>query len=91
MTTSQKVGIVTVLAAVVFLLVAAFGLLPGLLMVCFIAVRMTLGTAMLCFIAWATNAGTPNGNKPASSKPRDSRWWREPPDSPAAGMEGSRR
>jgi hypothetical protein len=89
MTNSQKVGIWIVFAAVVFLLVAAYGLLPGLIVVCFVAAKMMLTIAMLYFVAWATNEGKPNVIKLTSSTPRDSKWWRELPDSPAARMDSA--
>jgi hypothetical protein len=57
MSISQKVSIGVVFAAVVFLLVAAFGLLPGL--VAFVAVffRMFLFTAVLSLVRSAHRTG----------------------------------
>jgi putative Mn2+ efflux pump MntP len=59
MTTSQKVGLAIVFGAVVFLLMAAYGVLPGLIAVCVIALRLVWGIGVLYVIAYIKNAGKP--------------------------------
>ena len=58
MTTSQKVGLAIVFGAVVFLLMAAYGVLPGLIAVCVIALRLVWGIGVLYVIAYIKNAGS---------------------------------
>jgi putative Mn2+ efflux pump MntP len=59
MTTSQKVSLAIVFGAVVFLLMAAYGVPPGLIALCVIAFRLMWGIGVLYVIAYRKNAGKP--------------------------------
>ena len=59
MTTSQKVSLAIVFGAVVFLLMAAYGVPPGLITLCVIAFCLMWGIGVLYLIAYIKNAGKP--------------------------------